>query len=73
MGSMRLTKPLGLERLREQSAQQHLWERHQVLKPQDQPALEVILESVVAVLQAAVVLQAFASQQPTLELQQTKR
>jgi hypothetical protein len=54
MESMRLTKPLGLERL------------------QEQPALVVILESVVAVLLVAV-LQAFASQQQTLGQQQTKQ
>ena len=72
MESMRLTKPLGLARPWEQLTQ-HLWERHQGLKPQDQLAQEVILGSVVVVLLVAVALQAFASQQPTLGQQQTKR
>jgi hypothetical protein len=72
MESMRLTKPLALARPREQPAR-HLWERNQRLKPQDQLALEVIPVSVVAVLLVSVVLQAFASQQPTLGQQQTKQ
>jgi len=72
MESMRLTKPLGLAMPRGQPAR-HLWERYQRLKPQDQLALEVIPVSVVAVLLVSVVLQAFASQQPTLGQQQTRQ
>ena len=72
MGSMRLKKPLALASPREQPAQ-HLWERQERLKLQDQPALEAIPVSVVAVLLVAGLLQVFASQQPTLGRQQTKQ